>query len=77
MHIGMLILILISCIHIIIKNKLDEKKVILYITMFGFMIFLLIWENRSRYIFNIVPIMLLLETDAVELLTKFNKKNKI
>ncbi|MBQ7887186.1 MAG: hypothetical protein IJ313_09875 [Clostridia bacterium] len=41
-------------------KKKDFRAALLYVAMFGFMVFMLIWEVRSRYIFNFVPVLLLL-----------------
>lgn len=40
-------------------KKKDFRAALLYVAMFGFMVFMLIWEVRSRYIFNFVPVLLL------------------
>jgi len=41
-------------------RRRDLRAAMLYVAMFGFMVFMLIWEVRSRYIFNFVPVLLLL-----------------
>lgn len=73
MHIAMLIFILINT-YTILKNKnYKSKDVILIIAMFGLMLFLLLWENRSRYIFTLVPLMIVLQIGGIE---EFSKKVK-
>lgn len=47
-----------------IKKK-DLRAAMLYIAMFGFMLFMLLWEARSRYIFNFIPVLLLLSTGFI------------
>ena len=41
-------------------RRRDLRAALLYVAMFGFMVFMLIWEVRSRYIFNFAPVLLLL-----------------
>ena len=41
-------------------KKKDLRAALLYVAMFGFMVFMLIWEVRSRYIFNFAPVLLLI-----------------
>ncbi len=41
-------------------RKHDVSLALGYIAMFGVMLFLMIWEARSRYLFNFVPVLLLL-----------------
>lgn len=74
MHMGLIIFIIISCINIIKKNDFKSKKMILLISMYGLMVFLLIWENRSRYILTMLPIFLLLGVDGIDYLSKLIKK---
>lgn len=48
---------------LILKNKLDEnqRKILLFTStiIFGVFLFFLIWETRSRYIVNFIPIILI------------------
>lgn len=73
MHMGMLILIVINVYQMVKYKKYQNKDMILAITMFGFMLFLLVWENRSRYIFTIVPLMMLLQMNGIEVLARGKK----
>ena len=41
-------------------RRRDTSAAMLYIAAFGVMLFLLIWEARSRYFFNFVPVFLML-----------------
>lgn len=87
MHVSMLILILIFVCNMIKEHKKYNENLILALCMLGILTFLLIWENRSRYIFTFVPIFMLLEAKAIEVLSnninvlslriEKRKKNKI
>lgn len=46
-------------------KRRDMRAAMLYVAMFGFMVFMLIWEVRSRYIFNFIPVVLLLSMGFV------------
>lgn len=46
-------------------KRRDDRAAMLYVAMFGFMLFMLLWEARSRYIFNFVPVLLLLSMGFV------------
>lgn len=74
MHISMLIFIVINGIDILKNKKYSSKDMILLIAMFGITIFLLIWENRSRYILTLVPIMMILQINGIEVLADKIKK---
>lgn len=75
MHFGMLIFILINAYSILKeKNFKNNINIIFIITMCGINVFLLIWENRSRYVLTILPIMLLLEVDGINYIN--NKINE-
>ena len=77
MHFGMLIFILIN-VFFIIKEKRYTKNIniIFIITICGFLAFLLIWENRSRYVITVLPIMLLLEVEGINYLNIKIKRRK-
>lgn len=55
-----LLLSLCGCAHDM--KKRDTSAAMLYVAAFGVMLFLLIWEARSRYLFNFVPVFLLLSS---------------
>ena len=54
------IILLVSCI---LKVKLYKNFDYLKLTIIGLVIFFLLWENRSRYIFNYIPIFILIIVD--------------
>ncbi len=70
MHFSMLILILIGIVHIIKFKEYTDINIIFYILIFGFILFLLIWENRSRYILTAVPFMIISQLKGLEILSK-------
>ena len=41
-------------------RRRDTRAAMVYIAMFGMMLFLMIWEARGRYVFGFVPVMMLL-----------------
>lgn len=61
----------------VLRNYLDKTKrnlqLILNISIFGLFIFFLIWETRSRYIVNFIPILLLSSFLGVESLINYLK----
>ncbi len=70
MHFSMLIYTLIYLIYIIKNNNFKTKDVILYILIFGFIVFFMIWENRSRYIITVVPMIMILKQKGIEILSR-------
>lgn len=54
------IILLVSCI---LKVKLYKNFDYLKLAVIGLVIFFLLWENRSRYIFNYIPIFILIIVD--------------
>ena len=66
MHLTLLILIIFSCIKLIKEKDYTSYKYILSISMVGIIVFLLIWENRSRYILTMFPIYLALAIDGID-----------
>lgn len=54
-------------------RRRDASAAMLYVAAFGVMLFLLIWEARSRYFFNFVPVFLLLAAMGV---TRCDKERK-
>ncbi len=55
-----IIILLVSCIFRVKQNKdFDYLK----LTIIGLVIFFLLWENRSRYIFNYIPVFILIIVD--------------
>lgn len=69
LHLSLLILCIISAIRTIKANELNKDKNILLIMLIGVFVFLLIWETCARYIFNIVPILILVSIDGIDYLS--------
>ena len=65
----LLLLTLVSATHCLLKKYINILF-LLQVTLFGVCIFLLLWETRSRYLLNFVP--LLLVTSIDELLVLYN-----
>lgn len=74
MHVGMLILIVINAICIFRKKEYENDDVFLIVAIFGLALFLIIWENRSRYLLTNVPIMILLEVNGLEKISNISFK---
>ena len=55
---GDLVLALLACLRAI--RRRETGGAMAYIAMFGMMLFLMLWEARSRYLFCFVPVLLLL-----------------
>ncbi len=73
-HFSMLVLIIISLIYSLIKKE-KEELTIMKLSMFGLLIFLLLWETRSRYMLNFIPIYLIIMLSGIDYLS--NNLNKI
>ncbi len=76
MHMGMLFFMIYAAF---CQTKRQGKKSVeaaLILAVFGMLIFFAIWENRSRYILTILPVMLLLEANGIDLLLEKLRKNK-
>lgn len=57
-------------------NKKEECRMIFSLGMFGVMLFLLIWETRSRYLVNFIPYFVLLSYFGIEQIHQFLEKNQ-
>lgn len=69
---GMIVFLIVSSMGIVInKSYKKNTNVVLLITIYGFMLFLLIWENRSRYILTALPVMLIAQVDGIMFFTDF------
>ena len=66
MHFSMLIFIIINIKSKIKRNDFTSKDTVSLITMLGVMLFLIVWENRSRYILTMFPIYLALAIDGID-----------
>ena len=73
-HLVILITILISSIY-----YKKDFNLISRISLFGLFLFLLIWETRSRYLINYLPIMQIIAFEGVEYLYRIIcvKRNSI
>lgn len=73
----LIIILLFIIIGIILNNYLSEKEQILQkflnITIFGIFLFFLIWEARSRYLVNMLPVLLLSSYLGIKSLFNFVK----
>ena len=66
MHFSMLIFIIINIKSKIKRNDFTSKDTVSLITMLGVMLFLIVWENRSRYLVNIIPLLLINQLNGIE-----------
>lgn len=76
MHFSMLIFIIINIKSKIKRNDFSSKDTISLITMLGVMIFLIMWENRSRYLVNIIPLLLINQLDGIEICSKIKREKR-
>lgn len=76
-QIVILLMFLITSLYYTIKPKFDYTTLIRGI-IFGIMIFFLVWETRSRYIFNYTPLFLIMVSQGFIIISKLidNIKNK-
>ena len=67
-----LMLLLLICLSIAksIKKPMLDFTVLLKGLIFGVFLFFLIWETRSRYLFNFTPVFILVATDGILALSK-------
>lgn len=67
-HMTIMVLILFSAIVTLINKSitLDKYKFCFLLSVFGLILFLLIWETRSRYIINYIPIFILLASYGMD-----------
>lgn len=75
MHMSMLVFILIGAVGILKRKDFSNKNVILYILMLGFILFLMIWENRSRYILTGVPFFMMAMLEGIENISTKEESN--
>lgn len=77
MHFTMLIYIITSIIKNINAKAWNAKDNILHITIFGMIVFLLIWETRSRFLINILLFMIMTSVQGIEYVSKSISKEKL
>ncbi|MBQ3413894.1 MAG: hypothetical protein IJH39_00785 [Clostridia bacterium] len=70
MHFGMLIFILINVYKTLKDKEYNAKDNVLFIAVLGIMVFLLMWENRSRYLITMLPIIMMSQLGGIEYLAK-------
>lgn len=75
-HFTMLFLIIISILFSIKFKEKEETLNIARLSMFGLLLFLLMWETRSRYMLNYIPVYLLIMVSGVVYLSQNSKKIK-
>lgn len=72
-HMTMLLAMFVSIIAGIIKKD-KSHMLMVRLSVFGLSVFLLIWETTPRYLFNFLPLFLLMETDGIFRLFKLFKR---
>lgn len=72
-NIIMLLSMFISVISGIVKKE-KSHMFLIRLSVFGLSLFLLMWETTPRYLFNFIPLFLLMETDGLCSLFKLFKK---
>ncbi len=68
-HFSMILFIIISLMYCLTRKE-NINILIMKLSMFGLLIFLLIWETRSRYMLNYIPIYILLMFSGINYLYK-------
>ena len=58
--------ILLSLLRNFMEKGRTRKIQAMQLSVFGIFLFLLIWETRSRYLVNFVPVFILLGLDAMQ-----------
>lgn len=76
MHFAAYTFMILYCIYIIVKKDYYNINLVFIITLLGTFAFLLIWETRSRYLFNIIPIIIMLSVSSIDKLSNILIKNK-
>ena len=64
-HFTMLFLILVSTFFSIYKNDKNRYASIGRLSIFGILVFLLIWETRSRYLLNFIPVLIFVMLNGI------------
>lgn len=73
-HFTMLIAIAISVFYTIKRGEKNDILNIAKLSIFGLLIFLLLWETRSRYMLNFIPIYILIFVSGINYFHKDIKK---
>lgn len=66
MHFSMLIFMVINIYRVLKEKDYLAKDNILFIAIYGLLVFLLIWENRSRYLITMLPIIMMSQLNGIE-----------
>lgn len=66
MHFSMLIFMCINIYRVLKEKDYSCKDNILFIAIYGLLVFLLIWENRSRYLITMLPIIMMSQLNGIE-----------
>ncbi len=72
-HFMIITALLLSVINGFIKGKASSMDFV-RLTVFGLTVFLLIWETRSRYLFNFIPLMLIMAADGLDMTSELIRK---
>ena len=68
------IMLLLTCFISIIRNKINEKSTLLYLTIIGHTLFLMIFEARARYLIIYLPVFITIASCAFNYLRKEENK---
>ena len=60
-----------------LKRKRISKITLIQGIVFGATLFFMVWETRSRYIFNMTPLFILLSADGLLSLWEHNARLKV
>lgn len=71
----LMFMIIVTIIKDCVKNEININTLFKGI-VFAIFIFLLIWETRSRYLYNFTPIFILLSVSGLDIMTNFMSKIK-
>lgn len=77
MHLSMMLFILINIFRIFKTKDYFCYDTIPLITMLGIMLFLLIWENRSRYLVNLLPIIIMSQINGIDYVCNIKSKQSL
>ena len=75
-QISFIILIILSCIYNIKKKEYTDEDMIVKLSTLMLLLFLLLWENRSRYLFHFVPIFIYIMVECYYKVLNSCKKTK-
>lgn len=73
---NMLILMMTASFLLSAVNSRTDNLYALHLTVFGLVLFLLLWETRSRYMVNMLPLFVLIASDGLFSLLRIFKKTQ-